>query len=175
MSWIFSSGGQSIGASGSVLPMNSQGWFHFRFIGLTPCCPRGPQESSPTPHFGGFNSLVLSLLYGTTLTSIYEYWKNHIFDKTDLCWQSMSLLFNMLSRLVITFLLRRKRLLISWLQSPFALILEPKKIKVYHCFHCFPIYLSWSDGSERHDLSFFECCALSQLFHSNLWPSSRGF
>ena len=41
----------------------------------------------------------------------------------------MSLLFNMLSRLVITFLLRRKHLLISWLQSPSAMILEPPKIK----------------------------------------------
>ena len=53
----------------------------------------------------------------------------------------ISLLFNMLSRLVITFPPRRKRLLISWLQSPSAMILEPKKIKVSHCFHCFPIYL----------------------------------
>ena len=53
----------------------------------------------------------------------------------------MSLLFNMLSRLVIAFLPRRKRLLISWLQSPSAVILESKKIKVCHCFHCFPIYL----------------------------------
>ena len=52
----------------------------------------------------------------------------------------MSLLFNMLSRLVITFLPRSKRLLISWLQSPSAVILEPPKI-VSHCFHCFPIYL----------------------------------
>ena len=52
----------------------------------------------------------------------------------------MSLLFNMLSRLVIIFLPRRKHLLISWLQSPSAVILEPKKI-VSHCFHCFPIYL----------------------------------
>ena len=52
----------------------------------------------------------------------------------------MSLLLNMLSRLVITFLPGSKRLLISWLQSPFAVILEPRKI-VSHCFHCFPIYL----------------------------------
>ena len=52
----------------------------------------------------------------------------------------MSLLFNILSRLVITFLPRSKRLLISWLQSPSAVILEPRKI-VCHCFHCFPIYL----------------------------------
>ena len=52
----------------------------------------------------------------------------------------MSLLFNMLSRLVITFLPRSKCLLISWLQSPSAVILEPPKI-VSHCFPCFPIYL----------------------------------
>ena len=52
----------------------------------------------------------------------------------------MSLLFNMLSRLVITFLPRSKHLLISWLKSPSAVILEPRKI-ASHCFHCFPIYL----------------------------------
>ena len=52
----------------------------------------------------------------------------------------MSLLLNMLSRLVITFLPRSKRLLISWLQSPCAVILEPPQNKVFHCFHCFSIY-----------------------------------
>ena len=52
----------------------------------------------------------------------------------------MSLVFNMLSRLVITFLPRSKRLLISWLQSPSAVILEPQKIKS-DSFHCFSIYL----------------------------------
>ena len=53
----------------------------------------------------------------------------------------MSLFFNMLSRLVISFLQRSKRLLISWLQSPSAVILEPPQNKASHCFHCFPIYL----------------------------------
>ena len=60
----------------------------------------------------------------------------------------MSLLFNMLSRLVIAFLSRSKCLLTSWLR-----FLEPKKI-VSHCFHCFPIYLPRSDGTGCHDLSF---------------------
>ena len=55
--------------------------------------------------------------------------------------KAISLLLNMLSRLLITFLPRGKRLLISWLQSPSAVILEPKKI-VRHCFHCFPIYFA---------------------------------
>ena len=68
--------------------------------------------------------------------------------------QVMSLLFNMLSRLVTTFLPRSKCLLISWLQSPSAVILEPPQNKVSHCFHCFPIYLPWSDGTRCHDLRF---------------------
>ena len=52
----------------------------------------------------------------------------------------MSLLFNMLSRLVIAFLPKNKCLLILWQQSPSMVILEPSEI-VCHCFHCFPIYL----------------------------------
>ena len=60
----------------------------------------------------------------------------------------------MLSRLVITFFPRSKRLLIWWLQSPSAVILEPPQNKASHCFHCFPIYLPWSDGTGCHDLSF---------------------
>ena len=63
----------------------------------------------------------------------------------------MSLLSNMLSSVVIALLLRTRCLLISWLQSPSAVLLEPKKDKVYHCF---PIYLPWSDGTGCHDLSF---------------------
>ena len=66
----------------------------------------------------------------------------------------MFLLFNILSGLVIAFLPRSKHLLISWLQSPSAVILEPPQNKVCHCFHCFPIYLPWSDGTGWYDLSF---------------------
>ena len=66
----------------------------------------------------------------------------------------MSLLFNMLSTFVIVFLPRNKYILIWWLQSPSAVILEPPKIKVSHCFHCFPIYFPWSDGTRCYDLSF---------------------
>ena len=75
----------------------------------------------------------------------------------------MSLLLNILSRLVITFLPRNKHLLISWLQSPSAVILEPQKIKSDTVssphweqwgWDCFPIYLPWSDGTRCHDLSF---------------------
>ena len=73
--------------------------------------------------------------------------------------QVMSLLFNTLSQFFIAFLPRSKHLLISWLHSPSAMILECKKNTVYHCFHCFPIYLPWNDGTGCHDLSFLnvEC------------------
>ena len=66
----------------------------------------------------------------------------------------MSLLFNMLSKLVRTFLPRSKHLLISWLQSPSAVILEHPSKNVCRCFQCFPIYLPWSDGIRCHDISF---------------------
>ena len=65
----------------------------------------------------------------------------------------MSLLFNMLSRLVIAFLPRSKCLLISWLESHLQWFWSPPKI-VSHHFHCFPIYLPWSDRTRCHDLSF---------------------
>ena len=54
----------------------------------SPCSPKNTQQSSPTPQFKNINSLVLSLLYGPTLTSIHDYWKNHSFDYMDICWQS---------------------------------------------------------------------------------------
>ena len=95
-----------------------------------PCSPRDSQESSPTPQFKSINSLALNFLYSPTLTSIHDYWKKTIaLTRQTLVGKVMSLLFNMLSRLVLDFLPRRKCLLISWLQSPSAVILESKKIK----------------------------------------------
>ena len=81
MSQFFASGHQNIGASASasVLPMNIQDWFSLWLTGLISVQSKGSQESSPT-QFEGINSLVLSFLYGPTLTSIHDYWKNHSFD-----------------------------------------------------------------------------------------------
>ena len=75
------------------------------------------------------NSLMLSLIYGPTLTTIHNYQKNHSFDYKGPLLAVMSLLLNMLSRFIIGFLPRSNCLLISWLESPSAVILEPKKIK----------------------------------------------
>ena len=73
----------------------------------------------------------------------------------------------MISRFVIAFLPRTKCLLMLWLQSLSAVILEPKGIKSVPVSTFFPIYLSWSDGTVCQNLSFFECWVLSQVFHSN--------
>ena len=72
---------------------------------------------------------MLSFLYSPTLTSIHDYWRTTALTRLTFVGKVMSLLFNMLSRLVITFLPRSKHLLISWQQSPSAVILEPRKIK----------------------------------------------
>ena len=73
---------------------------------------------------------MFSFLYSPTLTSTHEYWKNHSFDYIlTFVDKVMSLLFNMLSIFLIGFLLRSKHLLIVWLRSSSAVILDPKKIK----------------------------------------------
>ena len=118
------------------------------------CSPRDSQESSPTPQFKSIKSSALSFLYSPTLISIHDYWKTIALIRWTFVSKVMSLLLNMLPRLVRAFLPRSKHLLIPWLQSPFGVILEPKKI-VCHSFHCFPIYLPWSDGTWCHDLSFW--------------------
>ena len=77
-----------VSASTSVLPINILGWFPLGLAGWISLQSRDSQESSPTPQFESINSLALSFLYGPTLTSIHDYWKNHSLDLTGLCWQS---------------------------------------------------------------------------------------
>ena len=111
--------------------MNIHGWFPLGLTGLISLLSKGfSPESSPARQFKSINSSTLSFLYNPTLTSIHDYWKNDSFDYMwTLVGNVMFLLFNMLSRFVIACLPRSKHLLISWLQSPSTVILEPKKIK----------------------------------------------
>ena len=177
MSQHFSSGGQSIGASAlaSVLPIYGQDWFSLGMTGLISLQCKGLWRVLSNTTLQKHYSLTLSLPHGLTLISIYRWFLDKTIALTVWTYvgKIMTLIFNRLSRLVISFLPRTKHFLISWLQSPSAVILEPKKIKS-HCFHCFPIYLLWSDGTGSHNISFLnECWVLSQLFHSPLSLSSR--
>ena len=119
------------------------------------------------------NSLVLSLLYIRSNSHIHTW----LLEKPSLwlIWafvgKVMSLLFNMLSRFVITFLPRRKCLLISWQQSLSTVILVDRtpQNKICPCFHFFPIYLPWSDRTGCHYLHFlnveFQANFFTLLFH----------
>ena len=102
------------------------GLISFRMDWLDLLAVQGTQDSSPTPPFKSISSSALSFLHSPTLKSIHDHWKNHSLDQMSFAGKVMSLLFNMLSRLVITFLPRSRCLLISWLQSPSAVILESK-------------------------------------------------
>jgi len=86
----------------------------------------------------------------------------------------MSLLFNILSHFVIAFLPRSKCLLIAWLQSPSAVISEPRKIKSLIVSIVSPSVCHEVMGLDAMILVFFKCWVLSQLFHCSLLPSSRG-
>ena len=82
MNQFFTSGGQSIGASisTSTFQLIFRTDFLQDWLVWSPCCPRDSQESSPIPHFKSINSLALSFLHSSTLTSIHDYWKNHSFN-----------------------------------------------------------------------------------------------
>ena len=151
MSRLFALGGQSIGASASVLPMNLP-------LGITSLisllskglprvfCQHHNLKASILPH-SAFFMVPLSHSYitiGKTIPLTIQTFVSKV----------MSLLFNTLSRFVTTFLSRTKHLLILWLQSLYTVILEPKKIKSVTISIFYPIYLSWSNGIKCHDLSF---------------------
>ena len=95
----------------------------------SPCSPRDSQESSPTPQFKIINSSALSFFTVQLSHPYMTTGKTIALTRWNFVGKVISLLLNMLSRLVRIFLPRNKRLLISWLQSPSAVILEPKKIK----------------------------------------------
>ena len=87
ISKFFTSVGQIIGvsASASILPVNINDWFPLAWIVGSLCSPRDSQESYPKPQFKTFNSSLLTILYATTVTSIYDNWeKNHSFVYTEL-------------------------------------------------------------------------------------------
>ena len=126
MSWLFTSGDRSIGASASVLPMNSQGWFSLGLTGLISLQSKGLSRifSSTTTPKHRFSAL--SCLYGFSLTSVHDYQKTIALTIWTFVRKVMSLLFNTLSRFAIAFLLRGKLLLISRLHSLSTVILQPK-------------------------------------------------
>ena len=153
---FFTSGVQSIGslASASVLPVNIQVWFPLGWTGWISFQSKGlsaPRRPRSVLHWcskalilwhSAFFIVQLSCSHMTTGKTI-------ALTRGTFVGKVMSLLFKMLSRLVITFHPRIKCCLISWLQWLWS---PPNKVS--HCFHCFPIYSSWSDWTGCQDLRF---------------------
>ena len=127
---FFASGGPRIGvsASASVLPMSIQGWFPLRWTGWISLQSKGLSRvfSNTTVQKHQFFGTQLSL-YSNSHIHTWTTGKNIALTRWTFLGKVMSLLFNMLSRLVMAFLPRSKHLLISWPRSPSAVILEPKK------------------------------------------------
>ena len=124
----------------SISPSNEHpGLISFRMNWLDLLEVQGTLKSLLQHHNSKASILQCSAFFTVQLSHPYmSTGKTTALTKWTFVGKVMSLLFHMLSRLVITFLPRSKRLLILWPQSPSAVILEPKKYKVWHCFHCFP-------------------------------------
>ena len=132
MSQLFASGGQSIGVStsASVLPMNTQDWSPLIWTGWGLLAVQGTLKHLLQHHSSKASILRRSTFFIIQLSHPYmTTGKTTALTRWTFVSKGMSLFFNMLSRLVIAFLPRSRRLLISWLQSPSAVILEPPKIK----------------------------------------------
>ena len=164
------SGGQNIGASASasVLPMTIQGWFLLGLTGLISLQSKGLSRvfsNTTVQKHQAFFTVQLSHPYMSTGTTIaLSIW--------TFVSKVMSLLFNMLSRFVITFLPRSKHLYfmaVVTIYSDFG----AQENKISHCFLFFPLLFAVKWWEQMPWSAFFECWVSSQLFHSPLSPSSR--
>ena len=134
----------------SISPSNEySGLISFRMDWLDLLAVQGTFKSLLQHHSSKVSILGRSALFIVQLSHPYiTIGKTRALTRWTFVGTVISLVFNMWSRLVITFLPRSKRLLISWLQSPSTVILEPPPPnKVSHCIYCFPIYSPWSDGT----------------------------
>ena len=132
----------------SISPSNEHsGLIFFRVDWLDLLAVQGTLKSFLQHHSSRASVLQCSAFFIVQLSHPYmTTGKTIVLTRRTFVGKVMSLLFNMQSMLVIAFLPRSKCLLVSWLQSPSAVILEPPpQNKVSHCFHCFPIYLPWSE------------------------------
>ena len=147
MSWLSTSDDQNTSASAAVLPKSIQGLSSLRLTGLISLVSKRPLGDLSSTTIRKYQSLAFCLLYGPALTTVHDHWEDHSLDYYGLL---LSLLFNTLSKFVIAFLSRSNCLLISQLQSPSTVILQPKKRKSvtqYVQFSCSVMSDSlWSHG-----------------------------
>ena len=142
----------------SIIPSSEySGLISFRIDWFDLLAVQGTLKSLLQYHSWKASILQCSAFFMVQLSHLYmTTGKTLAFTRWTFVGKVMSLLFSMLSRLVIAFLPSSKCLLISWLQSwsPFYSDFGAQENKVCHCFHCFPFYLRWSDQTRCRDLHF---------------------
>ena len=143
MSQFVTTAGQSTGVSASTInPSNEySGLICFRmdWMDQSPCCP-GTLKSLLQHHSSKASILWHSVFFKVQLSHLYmTTGKTTALTRWTCVGKVMSLLFNKLPRLVITYLPKSKHLLISWLQSPSVVIFGAQENKICHCFHFFHI------------------------------------
>ena len=181
LSLLFTSGGKSIGVSPStsVLPVNTQGLISFRMDWLDLLAVQGTLKSLLQHHSSKASIFQHSAFFTVQLSHPYmTTGKTIALTRWTFVDKVMSLLFNMLSRLVITFLPRSNCLLISWLQSPSAVILEPppKKLSLT-LFPVSPFISHWA--TINLEVSLLQELAYSGLYRyltkNHFYPKYRAF
>jgi len=153
---LFTSSGQSIGASASVsvLSVNIKGWFSFRIDWFDLIAVQGTLKSLLQHHSSKTSILQRSAFFMVQLSHPYmTTGKTIVLTIQTFVGKVMSLLFNTLSRLV-SFSSKEQASFNFTAAVTVHSDFGTQEDKVSHCFHCFPIYLPWSDGTRCHDLSF---------------------
>ena len=138
-----------------ILLMNIQGRFPLKLTGLVSSQTKELSRVFSSVTIQKHQFWAAQLPYSPTLTSIHGYWKNHSSDYMDFCWQSSISAFQYTVWPCQNFSSKK--------QASFNFIASvnihsdfgAKENKVCHCFHFFPIYLPWSDGTRYHDPSFW--------------------
>ena len=181
MSQFYESGGQSIGvsASGSLFAMNIQDWFPLGWTDLISLSPRDFFNTKTWVQVFFNTSLKASILWCSAFFMVQlshphvTTGKTIAFTRQTFVSKVMSLLFKILSRLVIAFFPRSRCLLISWLVVTICNDFGAPKNKVSHSLHCFPIYLPWSYETGSHNIHFLNV-EFSASFFTLFSLSSRG-
>ena len=169
----------------SISPSNEySGLISFRIDWFDLLAVQGTLKRLLQHHSSKASILQRSAFFTVQLTSIHDYWKTIALTIRTFVSKLMSLLFNMLSRFVITFLPRSKYLLIAWLKSPSAVILEPKTIKSVTASNFSPyiclkvigtvamIFVLWM-LSFKPDVSLSFSTLIKRLFSSSLLSAIR--
>ena len=138
--------------------MNIQDWFPLRWTGWISLQSKGLSRGLSSTQFQSINSLVLSFLYGPTLTSTHDFWKNHSLTLQIFAGKVMSMLFSILSRFFIPFLPRTKCCVVLFCFPTAAVTIcsyfGAQVNKLCHCIHCFSMYFPWNNGSGCSNLHF---------------------